>query len=463
MKNSTLFGFVALLALASASQSQAYYGRHGTEARLTFSAEADVPLGGKLPTAAEANQKSSSQAKRVREALDPQVQHLMGTFQSASFLKEFPFAGVLGETYDLRITKIEKGTESGRAHITYKFSGTVAFNKGAFAKRNPREDVPIRLPFQPDRIYSISFDTQKNENPCTDEHYNTEGDFWYFWDPEQKGCSLAGNDSDVFRTYGKLEMYENTKTTYPEYDQLYGEDGTKEALNISVFFGYINDVSNVRWPHRMDDGRDAFKATTAYLKKQGYSLTANHSGFREDSLGRDIGKGINFLQTWESTISSGGRELPVRVQVMLADTDINSKDSTFHNYWDDALENSDILYYDGHSGLGGNLDLSRLPGKIKWNKELYQIIFFNGCSSYPYFNGSYLNAKGGSQYLDLVISGLPTMTSSSIPNAQAFLENFIEGKKRSWQTIISDIDRSNGDDGTFLVGVSGDEDNRWTP
>jgi hypothetical protein len=454
---------LASLATTAPQAAHAFYGRQGTEARLTFVGEADVALAGALPSPADANQAKSAANRKVRAAVDLQVQHLMGTFQSESFLAEFPFPGVLGETYDLRFTSIGPGSTKGRARIKYKFSGTVAFKKAAFAKRNPREDVPIRLPLAPDLIYAQSFDAEKAENPCTDEHYNTEGDFWYFWDPEKEGCNLAGDVERVYRVRGRLEQYESTKTTYPEYDRLYGDDGRKERLDISVFIGYIDDLTNLKWPKRADDGRQAFEAVSQYLLKQGYRVTEHKSAFREDSLGRQIGQGINYYRVFESTVAGRGRELPVRIKLLLADTEISSRDSTFHRYWDQALENSDIVYYDGHSGLGGNLDLSRIPGTVKWKKDLYQIIFFNGCSSYPYFNGSYIKAKGGTDNLDLVISGLPTLTSSSIPNAEAFLANFVHGKRHSWQTIISDIDRSNGEDGTFLVGVVGDEDNQYRP
>jgi hypothetical protein len=142
----------------------------------------------------------------------------------------------------------------------------------------------------------------------------------------------------------------------------------------------------------------------------------------------------------------------------LGDTGINSEDKTFHIRLVDAFENSDILVYDGHSGLGGNLDLESLP-KINFNKKKYQIYFFNGCSSYPYFNGAFFAAKGGTKYLDVVTSGLPTFADTAGPNVMAFLDNFIKGKSLSYQTILRGLEVSNEDYGTYLTGVNGDEDN----
>jgi hypothetical protein len=135
---------------------------------------------------------------------------------------------------------------------------------------------------------------------------------------------------------------------------------------------------------------------------------------------------------------------------------------TFHRYLVPALEEADVLVYDGHSGLGGNLDLATLP-TIRFNPDKYQIFFFNGCSSYPYFNGNFIEAKGGTEMLDVITSGLPTFTHTAGPNMVAFLDNFLEGKTQSYQTILSELERSNGDEESYLTGVNGDEDNDWRP
>ena len=42
---------------------------------------------------------------------------------------------------------------------------------------------------------------------------------------------------------------------------------------------------------------------------------------------------------------------------------------------------------------------------IDFDLNLYQLFFMNGCSSYPYFNGSYFKAKGGSRNLEIITSG----------------------------------------------------------
>jgi hypothetical protein len=53
----------------------------------------------------------------------------------------------------------------------------------------------------------------KGQNKCTDEHYYSEGDLFYFWDPDKAGCPLKGNTTDVLRVEGRLERLENTTST----------------------------------------------------------------------------------------------------------------------------------------------------------------------------------------------------------------------------------------------------------
>src|ERR1041385_6564830 len=103
MKMSRFAPLLSLLMLAAPS-AHAFYGRHATEAQLEFDAEADVLLAGN-PTAATLNAEGRAR-KAALAKIDEQVQHLMGTFQSTSFLADFKYPGVLGETYEIKFKKV---------------------------------------------------------------------------------------------------------------------------------------------------------------------------------------------------------------------------------------------------------------------------------------------------------------------------------------------------------------------
>lgn len=497
--------------------AHAYFGVKSTEARLTFKAVADIKFETPAPTTHVTllNDIHTKDFHSSRRALRVQISHLMGTFQSDSFVldmdcltkhsdshpcrkqmghqmspqtgedHESPVAakrqikGVLGERHEIKFTKVDPGSERGRYRVEYEFDGVVVFKKEVFKAASTFLKVPVRLPYAPDKAYVDSI--INGVSSCTGKEHDSEGDFFYFWDPLRNGCSLK-KDSQYISVLGKIEEIENTgrvnckEDTYPEYDLLYGlNDPKKNTLEIAVLIGYIDELSNVKWPHRKDDGMLAFQSLEKYLGKS-FNISKFNGGdpFRLDIDGRLWGKtegrAINFKHTYEKKkvqIQGTKKTINIKVTVLLADTDIMSKDHTFYHHWKDALANADIIYYDGHSGLGGNLDLANFEGikeEIKMNKEKYQIIFFNGCSSYPYFKGMYHRAKEGTKFLDIITSGLPTFSDTSNTNAKAFLTNFIMGETNSWQKIMLDIEASNKkDSGSYLVGVSGDEDNVFRP
>jgi hypothetical protein len=173
--------------------------------------------------------------------------------------------------------------------------------------------------------------------------------------------------------------------------------------------------------------------------------------------------GINCKARFVGEIKTQlGSKQNLDLTIWLTDTDLGASDKLFHREIVKAFREDDIIAYDGHSGLGGNLDLNLLP-QFKFNSN-YQIFFFNGCSSYPYFNAKYFAAKpGGKSNLDIITSGLPTLTSTSVTNMTAFLTPFVKGHLPSWQTIMNRIEASNGEEETYLMGVNGDEGNRFRP
>lgn len=236
---SLLFVLFIGLSLNGVAAEQKYYGNQSSEAILTFKTKTLIT---------GANQASQQE---IKQQIDFQIQHLMGTFQAESFLKAFPYAGVLGETY--KIKNIKKRNTTQGLLVTYAFEGKVAWNKNAFKNSRKNRPLPIKLPLDPNSIYELGL--KGNINYCTDEHYNSEGDFWYFWDPDKKDCPLANNFSDVLRIKGNLKKLPSTRSTYPEYDKLYGANGNGENLDIHLYIGYIDEENlSLSRPDRDDHG-----------------------------------------------------------------------------------------------------------------------------------------------------------------------------------------------------------------
>src|SRR3989338_7574836 len=175
-----------------------YAAKDSTEAWLSFDYFVDFQGSG------------TDEAAKV--AIGEQVQHMYGPMGEAVGV-----AGMLAvpkNKYTAKVTKIESRGRGQRAHYSYK--GLIALQKGEDSK------YTIVLPRDPASIYSDSL--KDSHNPCTDEHYQSEGDFWYFWNPEKSGCGLEeGKHYDVLDARNnnlKVVRRPNTEKSYPEYARL---------------------------------------------------------------------------------------------------------------------------------------------------------------------------------------------------------------------------------------------------
>lgn len=437
MKTLLLLGLF-LLSL-QASGAPAYFGVKSTEAILRFNSTIEINVDRAISLDQIKNR--TPRGMEVLNAIDYQLSFLIGHFQSKSFTKAFRYPGVLGDKKTLTVKSISPAA-GGRQLVSYTFYGKVNFQTTAFSF-TPDVRVPLRLPLNPYTIYAQAVVSGKSR--CSDEHYNSEGDFFYFWDTDQPGCPLRRSNPYVLEFEGGMTKLENTKSTYPEYDRLYSQ----EKLSISVIVGFINGVNPSRLSKK-DEGYASFTQLGQKLSEAGFNLTAQ---------GRE---GINHLQTYQKQLTNAfGVQQTITLNLILADSETDAN-GTFTKRFKWALENSQIVAYDGHSGLGGYLDIVRFPRLRLPN--FYQIFFFNGCSSYPYYNSMYFASKsGGSKNLEILTAGLPTLTSTSVSNMMAFLSPFISGRVTSYQTLLRNLERSNEAETTYLMGINGDEDNHWRP
>ena len=444
-------------------QAQAYYGRNSTEATLNFTGRIELDLPGVTQlNLDDLNNLSGETGAKVHTQLNNQVKHLMGFFLSR-YMKEdlgFPFVGILGETWTAQFFRFVRREGAETWVADYQFNGKVIFHKDAFRSETKR-DVPIIMPLFPQKIYKLSLKDGTSSCVAKEDASEAKDDFWYDWDLHYPGCNLRDDSRNLIRTSGTIEILPSTTSTYPDYSRLYGNNFNGNTLQIASFFGYIGNTS-IHHANRRDDSYKAMNILSKHLVELGYEQTSVMANFRMYRDGRIFHDGSNILRVYEKQdVLAGGRHISVRVQLLLADSDSESTDVTFQRYFEQALTTADVIHYDGHSGLGAYLDVARFPN-VQWNPEKYQAIYFNACSSYPYFNGAFISAKGGKN-LNVVTSGTATLTDSSAPNAIAFLDPFLQGHLASWQKILGSIETSNGEDGTYLNGVSGDENNEWHP
>jgi hypothetical protein len=161
----------------------------------------------------------------------------------------------------------------------------------------------------------------------------------------------------------------------------------------------------------------------------------------------------------------------IQIHLFFGQTGSDEKSSVFHLFYKRALEQSAVVIYNGHSGLGSHLDLpsmETLDGlNVDLPREKYQIYFFNSCSSYTYYNRSYFSRKrtsgdrAGTRNLDILANGLATYFELDNETDLALLRAIdswaVRGRWTSYQELAKKIDSDN------LFGVNGDEDNPTAP
>lgn len=433
-KSSTIFPLaIALLAAACGStdnptSTPKFMGADNQSAILTFETTADVPLVGSSPDDLLKGYALST----TREQVELQVQHLYGTFSTHPDYVDNP--GVIrgdDAAKTIKILGATASTQKGYAAVRYRFTDHAVFKKSLLSKG--KTTIDFVLPRTPSTIYSPL---------CTDDHYTSIDDFWYFWNPFKDGCPIT--DDQLVHVTGHLTPIPNTTKTYPDYNALLGDNGNGRLLSIVMLVGIDENMS------KADFGRQTFEEALTMLIDDGFALDTKRSTKFDKIL---VKSKPDFA-----------------AQVRLALLDQGSLD--FVRAAKDGLENADLFIYTGHSGLGGYLPVDRFDqssgGPLKLSPTKSQIFFFNGCTTYSYYNLEYFkaknprNGKAARRNLDIVTSAIGASFGLG-PNYDVILIKSLTNNRRpSWQTIMNNMyeyDTSL----SALTHVNGDEENPTTP
>ncbi len=386
----------------------------------------------------------------AREKIHQQVLHLFGSMAEAT-TKAVP----KGNERITRVSVLQKPGTRTHWIARYSYEGTIVLE-------NDRSSIyEVVLPRNPDRIYRSGLELDRRGNPvnrCTDEHYQSEGDFWYFWSPDKPGCPLIeGVHYD--RVASSVRRLENSVRTYPEYDRLADPSG---RIRISILMGMDDPRFSKNPQVSADLNAENYRAIRrSLIEEQRYSVRRLSPGEVRTTTGLD--QPVAYVERF----SRQAKRARIEVTLFFGPSGIDEDSAAFHHFYRDAIENASVLIYDGHSGLGGHLDLESIEELqgfgIRPNRERYQIYYFNSCSSYTYYNSMYFGRKRsaedpkGTRNLDILTNGLATYFSvlgeSDLVLVKAIDRWADGGLARSYQALAGEIDSDN------LFGVNGDEDN----
>lgn len=439
------------------------FNKSQTSPKYVASASREVTLA--FDSSVQFSAESTFSNQDVLDVIHYQIEHMFGPMGDGS-----------GNTYkavpkgDHEITKVDvQPFGGGRFEAKYHYKGTLALHKSAGDK------IKVILPIDPTKIYAAGM--RGSENPCTDHHYQSEGDFWYFWSPFRAGCQLKeGVDYKQFEAVAT--PVGNVKAvSYPEYKRMVDSDG---AVHISLLVG-LDDATKNWDPNASNDHMTSTFTNVRYrLLNAGFAQTKiwqnddleallkthNANAPKVESLRNSSTGQYPFVVELEKSYTSGPAK-KVKVRMFFGGSGINEDSSAFHYFLKDSLERDAMMIYAGHSGLGGHLDLDSIARtekfKFQFNKDKYQIYYFNSCTSYSYYNRQYFARKrtsadpAGTKNLDIFTNGLATYMNYIPASIFALLEAVdtwaTTQKPTSYQYLAQVIDSNN------LFGINGDEDN----
>jgi hypothetical protein len=445
--------FISACALLAAVPfvARAYTGAGNAEATMTFDAaiRIDSP---RAPLAEDA-----------KKAIEVQVKHLFGSMTNS------PRAAVPKNDHSIEITSTLPVSGQGSVfEISYHYTGTVLMTSG------PIEPYSIYLPLHPESIATdaVTENSPSTPNACTDETDPQPEYFWYFWSPDREDCKLALG-RDYFRVTARFEWKTEASIapTYPEYDRLVQTRDGKKVIPLTVLIGKFDNGASGKPLKSRDPGAEQFASIRSELlglefsetkisKRDMKAIAKAGKADGEIKRGRSI-SGYPYASFFTKETPAGTLE----VRLFYGNsTDTGS--NGFFVLYQDALKNDAIMIYDGHSGLGDYLSLENLKKDRGMtpvsNPSIYQVFFFNSCTSYAYYNDSYLRWKAspsdpkGTKQLDILTNGLSTGYTSSDTNmvlVKAVHAWAMKGQRTSYGAITELLSLGN------LIGVNGDEDN----
>ncbi len=454
--------YLALFSLLLPNLIHAYTGTNNTEAVVTFSHW--VELGDKTGV------------RDAEAAVEEQITYIFGPLSLGKYVGSPKLDDYKWEKH---IT-LKPRNEDGMMIAHYDYKGTMALK--IFAET----EVEVPLPNNPFTLFQTSENAkatliEKKEIPenslnlCTDETYQSYGDFWYFWSIKRPGCSkLLKKGKDYELATLTIKRLPNMEVSYPRYTELPDGDGHIEVL---IVMG--KDVaSRIRSPEnrkgRADDLNAAnYRGIVKGLKEMGFK-ERTWTNTEVKKIVREALSPYPFVQEFVYEYDND-RAKDLKVVMVYNNVDVGHQSNGFYYFLEHGLEKMAATIYDGHSGLGGNIDFKSMRDSLKkrihfnFPKKRYQILFFNSCTSYAYYNLEFFAKKIiegsrdtlGHRYLNVLATALETPFEGGIETDLALVKAIHswadKGHWTSWQTLAKKMENEN------LIGINGDEDNPTAP
>ena len=343
-----------------------------------------------------------------------------------------------GHVGNVKLSIASETAEGAKKRVKYKASLPVAWPKNTESPKS----YELALPLDATDLYAFN---TKYDGKCGRNEYGVET-FWHDWNPKASGCTI--DDADVVRAKADdiKPHAKETSDKYPEYTEMW-KDG---RLDVVAIFGIIS--SNTPSDYGYGEARRFLDGAKAKLK---------------DAKVTDDAKSASILQqqtlTGKATIDGTDKDVSVTVIVV---QELQSVRADFDATYDTLSEKADLILYNGHAGLGKNVNALARKGKVA--KDKYQLVLMNGCQTFAYLdttifdrrreaNGAQ-NDPDGTKFLDVMGNALPGYANNlASMSSTLFAAAVTPAQPKSYRQLMETMPASH------IVVVFGEEDNRFTP
>lgn len=309
-------------------------------------------------------------------------------------------------------------------------------------------------------------------------------------DPKRQVAASRANRTFLPVTM-RLAAGDNAKrATYPEYDRLFGGASEEGVLTIVLLNGRLShdgveaseDYGYHEWMAELGAifaEHPDFELTTIEPREDITSAEVNGVRYDDlrfddfirwqledegphaydpsrDELQRIIADRLdNHWITFEKRVKVAIGDQPPKPLTIRIETLFGVDDEMEPHRR--ALRRGDVLVYDGHSFIGdGPLDPANYDATSFTNG--YQLLWFDSCVSYNYYEKDYFSLKpGGSKNLDLITNGLEAPQYLSGDSEGKLIAKLIGGSMPSYRTLLEAASATDA-----LRVVDGELDNEWT-
>ncbi len=297
------------------------------------------------------------------------------------------------------------------------------------------------------RSLSSFFNAFQDDCITPSAHDMSTGNFWYYYRPQPASCLARMNDpvnTDLIARFpiALNPSVENTSGKSPEYAKIWEDN----RAVITAVFGKYEDGATAN----NDGGIAAYNEMYAMLRSR-----FGEPAVQDVAVPVDTKPGVAYpaihmiFNTPQGTLD---------VDILLIDG-ILSTDEAFKTRYNERTKISDLVSYNGHSGLGANIRALARMGSFQ--PDQYQLFFVNGCDTFAYVDNALRDAHaavnpghGPSKFFDIITNAMPSYFRSNADNNVALMQAFL-GRSKTYRQILTSFDR------TQRAVVTGEEDNAW--